>query len=71
MLGDDQDQIVCEKRVPNKLENIPLLLRPYKPTVQTFVVESTFNWYWLVDGLMEAGYPVQLANIAAINNIEG
>jgi hypothetical protein len=26
------------------------------------VVESTYNWYWLVDGLMEHGYRVHLAN---------
>jgi len=26
------------------------------------VVESTFNWYWLVDGLMDNGYRVHLAN---------
>ena len=30
------------------------------------VVESTYNWYWLVDALMEGGYPVHLANTAAI-----
>ncbi len=35
------------------------------------MVESTYNWYWLVDGLMEAGYRVHLANTAAINQYEG
>jgi transposase len=35
------------------------------------VVESTFNWYWLVDGLMEAGYRVHLANTAAIQQYAG
>jgi transposase len=35
------------------------------------VVESTFNWYWLVDGLLEAGYRVLLANTAAIKQYEG
>jgi transposase len=30
------------------------------------VVESTSNWYWLVDGLMEADYRVHLANPAAM-----
>lgn len=23
-------------------------------------VETTFNWYWFVDGLMEQGYQIQL-----------
>ena len=35
------------------------------------MVESTYNWYWLVDGLMEAGYRVHLANTAAIVQYEG
>ncbi len=35
------------------------------------VVESTFNWYWLVDGLMDAGYRLHLANPAAIQRYKG
>jgi transposase len=35
------------------------------------VVESTFNWYWLVDGLQEAGYRVHLANTTAIKQYDG
>jgi transposase len=29
------------------------------------VVDSTYNWYWLVDGLMTKGYTVHLANPSA------
>jgi len=35
------------------------------------VVESTSNWDWLVDGFMEAGYRVHLANPAAIQQYSG
>ena len=35
------------------------------------MVESTYNWYWLVDGLMEAGYRLHLANTSAIKQYEG
>jgi hypothetical protein len=35
------------------------------------VVESTYNWYWLVDGLMEADYRGRLANPAAIEQDSG
>jgi hypothetical protein len=35
------------------------------------VVESTDNWYWLVEGLMEAGYRVHLANPAAMQQYSG
>ena len=34
-------------------------------------MESTFNWYWLVDGLMDNGHRVHLANTAAIQQYEG
>ena len=35
------------------------------------MVESTDNWYWLVDGLLEAGYGVHLANPAAMQPYNG
>jgi transposase len=35
------------------------------------VVESTYNWYWLVDALRGAGYAVHLANTAAIIQYSG
>jgi Transposase len=44
---------------------------PYHASIAGVVVESTFNWYWLVDGLMEAGYRVHLANTAAIQQYAG
>ncbi len=71
VLVDEQEQVVYEKRIPNDLEKILFQLSPYQASVQGLVVESTYNWYWLVDGLMEAGYPVQLANTAAIKQYEG
>lgn len=71
VLVDDEDRIVFEQRIPNDLEKILFHLSPYQRTLQGLVVESTYNWYWLVDGLMEAGYAVQLANTAAIKQYEG
>jgi len=34
-------------------------------------VESTFNWYWLVDGLQAAGYPMRLVNTTAVQQYAG
>lgn len=34
-------------------------------------IESTFNWYWLVDGLQAQGFPVTLVNTSAIQQYEG
>jgi transposase len=71
VLVDAQEQVVFEKRIPNDLEKILVHLRPYQAGLQGLVVESTYNWYWLVDGLMEARYSVHLANTAAIKQYEG
>jgi transposase len=35
------------------------------------VIESTYNWYWLADGLMAAGYEVKLANTVAMKRYDG
>jgi hypothetical protein len=46
-------------------------LSGYRDRLQGIVVESTYNWYWLVDGLMEHGHRVHLANTAAIQQYAG
>ena len=60
-----------QKRFPNALATILEAFAPYSSEIEGFVVESTYNWYWLVDGLMEAGYRVHLANPAAIQQYSG
>jgi transposase len=68
---DEQDRIVVERRLPNQLQSILAELAPYHEHVQAIAVESTFNWYWLVDGLMESGYVVKLVNTAAVKIYDG
>ena len=68
---DEQDRIVAEKRLPNDLTKIVGLLTPWREELAGVVVESTFNWYWLVDGLKAAGFTVHLANTTAIKKYEG
>jgi hypothetical protein len=36
-------------------------LEPHREELAGVAVESTFNWYWLVDGLIDAGYEVHLS----------
>jgi transposase len=63
---------VFKKRVINKLETILQTLSPFQDQLKGLVVESTFNWYWLVDGLMASGYEqFHLANPSAIKQYEG
>ena len=69
---DDALNRVFKKRVPNDLDQILQTLTPFQNQMKGFVVESTFNWYWLVDGLVDAGYSgAHLANPAAIKQYEG
>jgi transposase len=58
-------------RLPNDLDRILATLEPFKADLQGIVVESTYNWYWLVDGLKDHGYTVHLANPSAIKQYEG
>lgn len=63
------------KVIGKKLNNDPCLvlsfLEPYREAVMGIVVESTFNWYWLVDTLRSSGYKVHLANTTAIQKYNG
>ncbi len=70
-ITDERDAVVYRKRQPNDLHVILSVLEPYQEFLEGLVVESTYNWYWLVDGLMEAGYQMHLANTAAIKQYEG
>ena len=71
VLIDEQDEVVYQKRLPNDLAFIFQQLSPYQCSIQGIVVESTYNWYWLVDGLMEKGHVMHLANTAAIQQYQG
>jgi len=68
---DEQDRVVYQKRLPNDLALILKELSVYQSELEGIVVESTYNWYWLVDGLMAEGYKVHLANTAAIQQYNG
>jgi len=71
VLTDESDKVVYQKRLTNHLPLILEQLSPYASSIEGIVVESTYNWYWLVDGLMEKGHRVHLANSAAIQQYEG
>jgi transposase len=68
---DETGRRIYKQKLPNERERILEALQPYQDDIAGIVVESTYNWYWLVDLLMEAGYHVHLANPAAINKYSG
>jgi transposase len=70
-LLDEEDQIVYRQRLSNDAAVILGAIAPWREEIVGLVVESTYNWYWLVDALMDAGYRVHLANTAAIVQYSG
>src|SRR2546425_166909 len=60
-----------QKKLPCDLKEVVKFLGPFKRRLEQVAVESTYNWYWLVDGLKALGYPVVLANPAAMQQYSG
>jgi transposase len=68
---DDSDRVIAQKRLPNDLARILTFVERWTNELAGVVVESTYNWYWLVDGLQDAGFRVHLANTVAIKQYDG
>jgi transposase len=68
---DDTDRLISEQRLDNHLDTITQHLQPFANDLTGIVVESTYNWYWLVDGLIDNDYTVHLANTLAIQQYNG
>ncbi len=68
---DPQDNVVFQRRLPNDIEVIKAALLPFQAELHAVAVESTFNWYWLVDGLQAAGFELMLVNPQAVQQYQG
>ena len=53
-LIDQEGKPIYRRRLPTELPTILQALEAYRPQLKAIAVESTFNWYWLVDGLQAA-----------------
>jgi transposase len=51
---DKKDSRIFGKKLPNDLDVILKALKPFQAEIEGIVVESTYNWYWLVDGLQRS-----------------
>ena len=73
MIGivDENGQRLKHQKLDCDLKKIVEFLSPYKAQLQSIAVESTYNWYWLVDGLRAQDYPAVLANPAQIDQYSG
>jgi transposase len=70
-LMDQSGRRLAHQKLPCNLDAILQFLKPYQKRIATIAVESTYNWYWLVDGLQDEGYHVVLANPAAMQPYRG
>lgn len=70
-LVDQGGRRVGHKKLPCELPVVLEYLAPLKERIERLAVESTYNWYWLVDGLQAHGYPVVLANPAKMEQYSG
>ena len=68
---NEEDRRLYQKRLPNRLDDVLSALHPFKESLKGVVIESTYNWYWMVDGLQAHGCKVHLANPSAIKQYEG
>jgi transposase len=62
---------VAHQKLECRLSEVVKFLTPYKKRLEQVGVESTYNWYWLVDGLQALNYPVVLANPAGMQQYSG
>jgi transposase len=68
---DENDRVLRQKKLPNLLPGFLEELEPFRASLQGVAIESTFNWYWLVDGLQAHSFPTVLVNTSAIQQYEG
>jgi transposase len=68
---DDKDRRLLETKLDNDVLRTIEALSPYQKRLKAVSIESTFNWYWLADGLMEAGFQVELVNTAKVVQYSG
>src|SRR2546426_11857543 len=70
-IKDSSGTPIFRRRLPNELPTILQTLEPFRSQLKAVAVESTYNWYWLVDALQAAGYPMHLANPAKMDAYSG
>ena len=73
MIGivDEKGRRLKHQKLACDLDQITSFLQPWKQKLQSVAVESTYNWYWLVDGLRSRAFPTQLANPAGMEQYSG
>ena len=62
---------VFHRRVKANLDAVTDALSPYWNELESLGVGSTFNWYWLMDGLFVKGLDARLGNPVKMKQYDG
>ena len=68
---DEAGVLRFRQGLPNELAMIDAALTPFRDDLDGVAVESTYNAYWLIDGLQDAGYPARMVNTLAVPQYAG
>jgi transposase len=68
---DETGKRVMKRKVGNEPWRVLEVLEPMREEIVGVVVESTYNWYWIVDAVMDAGYEAHLANPSKVQKYKG
>ena len=67
---DREGQVIYKRNMPNNFALFKQILTPFLPDLAVGA-ESTFNYYWLYDGCVEADIPFYLGHAAYMKAIAG
>ena len=67
---DCEYRILYRRNMPNNFAHFKQIPTPFLPDIAVGA-ESTFNYYWLYDGCLEAGIPFYLGHAAYMKAIAG
>lgn len=70
-LCNENGDNVFRRRVKANLAAVNAALDPFWERIKVLGIESTFNWYWFVDGLREQGRNIKLGNPAKMEQYKG
>lgn len=70
---DAEGNELFHKRIKNSHLSVEAVLSQIrqKGEIESLAVESTYNWYWIVDYLQDLGYNIQLTNPGQIKQYNG
>lgn len=68
---DEAGALCYRQRLPNDLSLLNAALMPFRDGLAGVAVESTYNAYWLIDGLQSQGYPMRMVNTLAVPQYAG